>query len=199
MKHIAAFALATLIGAPAFAGGMTTPIEEPIVAPAPVIAPTRADGDWSGFYTGIQLGYGDVNSSTDTLDGNGLIGGVHAGYRFDFGTYVVGAELDYDASKIDLGAGADELDSVTRLKLQAGADLGRTYLYGTLGAAYADATVGGVSLNDNGYFAGLGADYAVSDNWSVGSELLFHKFDNFDGSGVDLDVTTIKAKLSYQF
>jgi outer membrane immunogenic protein len=125
---------------------------------------------------------------------------VHAGYRFDYGKFVAGVELDYDVANIDLGTPtAGELDSVARLKLMAGADLGRTLVYGTAGAAYAEATVGGVSLSDNGYFVGLGADYALSDQWSVGGEYLVHKFDDFDSTGIDLDAQTLKAKVSFSF
>lgn len=198
MKKYAILATATLLGAPAFAGGLTD------VAPEPVITPVEqtvvsTDGDWSGPYVGAQLGFGDIDSNGAGLDGDGAIGGVHAGYRMDYGKFVAGAELDYDVANIDLGTAGDTLDSVARLKLIGGADLGRTLVYGTVGAAYAEATVGGASLNDNGYFAGIGADYALSDQWSVGGEYLVHKFDDFDGSGVDLDAQTLKAKVSFSF
>jgi outer membrane immunogenic protein len=191
--------LTVLMGAPAFAGGLGDVAPEPVLAPVEAPIATRPDGDWAGGYVGAQLGYGDVDSNGSGLDGDGAIGGVHAGYRFDYGQFVAGAELDYDVSNIDIGPADDTLDSVARLKLIAGADLGRTFLYGTAGAAYAEATVGGVSLSDNGVFAGLGADYAISDQWSLGGEYLMHKFDDFDGSGVDLDVQTLKAKVSFQF
>jgi outer membrane immunogenic protein len=199
MKIYTIFAAATLLGAPAFAGGLADPVPEPVIAPVQETV-VSTDGDWGGAYVGAQLGYGDVDSNGAGLDGDGAIGGVHAGYRFDYGQFVAGVELDYDVANIDLGTGAgDTLDSVARLKLMAGADLGRTLVYGTAGAAYAEATVGGATLNDNGYFVGLGADYALSDQWSVGGEYLFHKFDNFDGSGVDLDAQTLKAKVSFSF
>ncbi len=195
---ITSMLLVTTLAAPAFAGGPVEPIPEPVVA-APVAAPVNTGGEWGGAYVGAQLGYADVDSNGGGLDGDGVLGGVHAGYRYDFGTAVVGGELDYDTASIDLGGAAGELDSVTRLKLMAGADLGRTLVYGTAGYAYAEASVGGASLSDDGWFAGLGADYALTDQWRVGAELLTHKFDNFDGSGVDLDVNTVKAKVSFAF
>ncbi len=191
--------LTVLMGAPAFAGGLGDVAPEPVLAPVEAPIATRPDGDWAGGYVGAQLGFGDVDSNGGGLDGDGAIGGVHAGYRFDYGQFVAGAELDYDIANIDIGAADDTLDSVARLKLIAGADLGRTLIYGTAGAAYAEATVGGATRSDNGVFAGLGADYALSDQWSVGGEYLMHKFDDFDGSGVDLDVQTLKAKVSFQF
>lgn len=199
MKNYLIIATATLIGAPAFAGGLTDAALEPVLAPVAAPVEYDAGGDWSGAYVGAQLGYGDIDSNGVGLDGNGAIGGVHAGYRADFGKLVAGAELDYDVADIELGTGAGTLDNVARLKLMGGVDLGRTLVYATAGAAYADATVGATELSGNGTFAGVGMDYAVSDRFTVGGEYLMHKFDDFDGSGVDLDVDTIKAKVSFTF
>jgi outer membrane immunogenic protein len=190
--------MAMTSAAPAFAGGQGEPVIEPEIMAAPVVAaPTGID--WTGFYVGAALGYGDVDSNGAGLDGNGAIGGVLAGYRFDLGNFIAGVEADYDITNIGLGAGADELDSVARLKLQAGTELGRALVYGTLGAAQAKATVGGIGLSDTGYFGGVGLDYAISDRMTVGGELLQHKFNDFDGSGVDLDATTLKARVTLQF
>ena len=124
---------------------------------------------------------------------------MHAGYRWDLGQTVVAIEGDYDAASIDLGGTTGTLDNVARLKLIGGADLGRTFLYATGGVAYADATVGGAGLSDSGYFIGAGMDYAITDSWTMGGEILGHRFSDFDGSGVDLDVTTVKAKVSFRF
>ncbi len=180
----------------AFAGGLTDPVvEEPIAAP-PVIQ-SRADGDWTGAYGGVSLGYGDA--SVGTTDGNGMLYGVRGGYDFDFGTWVLGAGLDYDKAEIDLDAGAGTIDDVTRLRVRAGADLGQFLVYGTLGAAHASATVGGTDLSDTGFFGGVGADYKLSDTWTVGAEVLGHKFNDFDNAGVDVDVTTIGVNTALRF
>jgi outer membrane immunogenic protein len=198
--HIATLALAGFAALPAFAGGLTTPIEEPAVAPAPAPVVTRADGDWGGFYAGAQLGYADIGSSAGgVLDGSGAIGGLHAGYRWDLGMPVFGAELDYDWADANLGNDLGSLDNVTRLKFIGGSDLGQTFLYATVGAAWADATVAGNGLSDQGWFGGVGADYALSSTWTVGGEVLWHNFDDFDNSGIDIDATTAKVKVSYRF
>ena len=202
MKRIAFLALATLATPlAAFAGGPVAPAAEPYVEAPIVVTTTRADGDWSGFYAGGQLGYGNVTSGGAGLDGNDAIGGVHAGYRYDLGRAVLGGELDYNMANIELGTGggANTLDSVARLKLMAGADLGRALVYVTAGAAYADATLGGASASGNGYFAGIGMDYQLSETWTVGGELLGHRFDDFDGTGVDLEAATLQAKVAYRF
>lgn len=199
MRSIAALLATVAIASPALAGGPVAVEPEPTVTP--VIAPVAAPGmDWSGAYAGVQLGYADVDSNGGGLDGDGMIGGIHGGYLWDFGNVVAGAEVDYDSANVDLGTAAgDSLDDVARLKLILGTEFGRSLVYGTVGAAHASATVGGEDLSDSGWFLGAGMDYAVSDRWSVGGEVLQHQFDDFDGSGVDFDATTVKAKVSMRF
>lgn len=197
MRTIAAILASATLAMPAFAGGMSTPVTEPEIMPAPVaVAPSF---DWTGFYAGAQLGYADIDSDPAGSGGHGELYGVHAGYRWDFGQFVAGAEVDWDNANVDLGAAGDTLDDIARLKLVAGADLGRALVYGSVGAAQANATIGGADLSDTGYFLGAGVDYAITDRWTVGGELMEHRFSDFDGSGVDLDATTVKAKVALRF
>lgn len=189
----------TSVGLPAFAGGMSQPITEPPVAPVATPVYAAPSADWTGGYVGAQLGYGDISSGGAGLDGNGAIGGIYGGYRIDYGKFVGGAEVSYDGSNINLGTTGDKLDHVARLKLIAGVDMGKTLVYASAGVARAKATVGGSGLSGNGYLLGVGADYALTDKWTVGGELVGHRFDNIGGSGVDLKATTIEAKVAYRF
>ncbi|MFM7335560.1 MAG: outer membrane protein [Tabrizicola sp.] len=199
MKTIAALVATAALTAPAFAGGPTVVTEEKVIAPVET-AYVAPGVDWSGAYVGAQLGYGDVDSNGAGLDGNDWFGGVHAGYRWDLGNWVAGTELSYDATNIALGTTAgNELSDVMALKLSAGREIGNSLVYGTLGAAHANASVGGTDLSDNGFVYGVGFDYAVNDRWTVGGEVLEHNFDNFDGTGTDFDATTIKAKVGLRF
>ncbi len=199
MKTIAAFFATIALTAPAFAGGPVAVAEEPMIAPVAEVY--AAPGlDWSGAYAGAQLGYGDVDSNGAGLDGYGWLGGVHAGYRWDMGNWVAGTELSWDKTSIDLGdTVGDELDSVAALKLTAGREIGNSLVYGALGVAQANASVGGADLSDTGLVYGLGFDYAVNDRWTVGGEVLEHNFDDFDGTTNDIDATTVKAKVALQF
>lgn len=189
MKFYTLTAAAALMAAPAFAGNMAPVVmEQPVPMAAP--APVTYGGDWTGGYVGAQLGYGDVSGGA--LKGNGAIGGVHAGYNYDFGTVVVGGEIDYNASNIDLGAG-QKLDYLAHLKAKVGYDMGKTLLYVTAGGARAKTSVG----TDNGYFGGVGLDYMVTDKISVGGEVLAHRFNSFAATGADLDATTAAIKVSF--
>lgn len=176
----------------AFAGTIEEPvIEEQVFTPAPPPAPVS---DWTGFYTGIQLGYADI-SGDGGIDGSDNSYGFHAGYDYDFGNYVIGAELDYDQMDVDVGGGAS-VDSVARLKVKGGYDLGNTLIYATAGAARADTSVG----DETGPFVGLGVTYKVTEQYTVGAELLEHRFDDLGGvAGNDVDATTLTVRGSFRF
>ncbi|MGA0542744.1 outer membrane protein [Neotabrizicola sp. VNH66] len=198
MKRIALILAASgALAAPALAGGPTVVVTEPEVVPAPAPVIMQPQANWGGFYGGVQLGYGDADAAGNK--GNGGTYGVQAGYRWDLGQTVLGVEGEYNKAGTGLTTAGDELDSVTRLKLQAGYDLGRTLVYATAGAAHAKATLGGSSLSENGWTIGAGLDYAVTDNWTIGGEILADKFDNFGGSGVDLDNTSAALRINYKF
>jgi outer membrane immunogenic protein len=199
MKTLMRPAMALLLGGamafPAVAGSLDAPASEPVVA-APVV-PYVASNDWTGGYVGAQIGYGDF--SAGAVEGDGAIYGLRAGYDWDFGQWVAGVGVDWDKADIDLGAGPDAIDSVARLKLRAGYDLGQTLIYATAGGARAKADIGGISRSDNGYFGGIGVEYALTDQWSVGGEILEHRFDNFDNLGVDVDATTASLNVNFRF
>lgn len=186
-------AAAALTAAPAFAGSPDTAPVDPAPQPAPqMTAPVT--GQWTGGYVGGQLGYGDVDAG-GALTGDGVIGGLVAGYDYDFGNYVVGAGVDADFADIDVG-GATTLENVARLKLRGGYKIGDGLAYATAGAAHANTDTLG---SDNGYFVGLGYEHMLTDQFTVGGELLQHKFDNFNNSGNDIDATTVQLRGTFRF
>lgn len=183
----------------ATAGGMAEPVVSPTPAPVTVApAPISRGSEWTGFYAGGQIGYGQVKTPAFSEDQDDLTYGLHAGYNYDLGNFVVGAEFDYDATQIsDSGSGID-LDAVARLKLRAGYDAGPFLPYVTAGVAQA-YTGGALDADDNGVLYGVGMDYQFAPNLRVGGELLKHEFDNYAGSGADIEATTLAARVSYNF
>ena len=128
-----------------------------------------------------------------------MSGGLLVGYRRDLGQFVAGVEANFDWANIDLGAGTDSLDNITRLKLIGGYDMGSALVYGTVAAVGAEATVAGASLNDTGWGAGIGVDYALTDQMTLGAELMEHRFNDFAGTGTNLDATTVNARIGFRF
>ncbi len=196
MKRILILAAVSLSTAPAFAGNLEPAVPDATIAPAP--APVIDTGrDWTGFRAGAQLGYADVETDISGVDGDGVLGGIHGGYDHDFGRYVLGVGLDYDFGDIELGDNDANLDNVARLKFRGGYDLGQTLVYATAGYAYAEGDEGGSSADGDGYFAGVGADYMVTDTISVGGEILYHDIQDFGAT--DIEATTLSAKVAFHF
>lgn len=224
MNKIALSAVALLAAGPALAGGFAPVVVAPAPT-APVVVPVApvATSNWSGGYVGGQLGYGRlaVDDGDDEFDSlveedtyDGALYGLHAGYRFDFGSIVAGAELDFDGANIEIPA--EDLDSeeplevgsIRRLKAQLGFDAGRVLPYVTAGLAQAviqsddeglDEDLGGTY---DGRFIGVGASYMLSDNFMVGVEALRHSFDDLEESAVpdgEFEVNTISLRGSFRF
>ena len=182
------------LAAPAFAGSAAPAAMEPMIeAPAPVAM--TMGRDWTGGYAGLQLGYADVDAG-GALTGDDVIGGLTAGYDWDFGNFVLGAGLDADIADLDVGSpAAATLERVYRLKVRGGYDLGNGLLYATAGGAGAD--VDGLGY-DTGYFVGAGYEHMLTDNISLGGEVLYHEFDNFQ-STADIEATTFQVRANYRF
>ena len=96
----AAFAVMTV--GPAVAADL--PVRGPVYkSPPPVVY------SWTGLYGGVNVGYswGRQNNNwtvptfftvSESQNMNGFIGGVQWGYNWQFGSWVVGTELDFQAS-----------------------------------------------------------------------------------------------------
>ena len=184
---------------PVLAGALAPVPEEPqVAAPAPVAAPMARD--WTGFYAGGQLGYIDL---ARTADGDGALGGFHAGYLQDFGNgFAAGVEGSFGwANGVNVSVGGTptgtSLSQVARLGARAGVITNDFFIYGTAGAARARIPALGT---ETGPFGGIGVEYAITDNLRVGGEVLYHDFgSSFGGSGISAGATTAQARVSFRF
>jgi len=188
-------------------------------APAPVIAAVPLF-TWTGFYVGAQAGYawGENETSlffdgaavdTDGLgdfDNDGFVGGVHAGYNVQFGSFVVGLEADIEAAGIDgdltvtdptlpgYAAGvSSDINFQGSLRARAGVAFDRALLYVTGGLAFANI--------EHTYSATL----PVGNVFGVPAGTYSESFDDTEwgwtlGAGVEYAFTNnLTARIEYRY
>ena len=197
---------------------------------APPLAPEYiAPFTWSGFYLGINGGYGwgdaDISNSsasftTDNTDG-WLIGAT-AGYNYQMGQFVLGVEGDIDyalikgnaTNTVTCGAGSCEVKNswFATARARLGYAWDRWMPYVTGGAAFAGVKVtpsGGSSSTDTttGWTAGAGIEYAFLTGWSAKLEYLYADLGTAtcDAAtcGLETDIkpkiNIVRAGLNYHF
>ena len=148
----------------------------PYVAPVPVFT-------WTGFYAGVNPGYGwgsqkgTADANYGSLDG-AQVGGT-AGYNYQMGQIVLGMEsdLDWSNAKNTNGAFVSKQTSIGTVRGRVGYAVDRVLLFTTGGYAggNVERTVGAASASDwhNGYALGGGMEYAITNNVSAKAEYLY--------------------------
>ncbi|SDW37958.1 Outer membrane protein beta-barrel domain-containing protein [Ruegeria halocynthiae] len=150
--------------------------------------------DWTGPYAGFSFGYADT-------DGSGGVGGSSAsfgpliGYDHDFGSFVLGGELEYNRLNLDLGQSEGSLDSLSRLKLRGGYDFGSALGYIVLGTARASTS----GDSDTAAVYGIGVAYPIGDRFVISGEALRQDFDNVPQSGGSLDTSVFNLRTTFRF
>ncbi|SNT68669.1 outer membrane protein [Paracoccus seriniphilus] len=197
MKLVIAAVTSSLIAGSAYAGGYTAPVVEPSPEPITVSPVVNDVSNWTGFYAGAQYGQGSADFNNGLGDSDADAYGVHAGYNYDLGNWVVGGELDYN--KVD----ADDLDDkgdMTRLRARAGYDMGKFMPYVTLGAAHLSQDIPGGDISETDVTYGIGAEYKVTEQFTVGAEYTKQDFsDVADVDGLDLDTDMVQMRASFRF
>lgn len=162
------------------------------VAPvAPAVLPTT----WTGFYAGLNLGYGWANVGGDNGFSNnnldGVIGGGQLGYNWQTGALVLGLEGDIQGSgqrRSDTGTVGGVAFTVDQkmpwfatLRGRLGYAAGPWLFYGTGGAAWVNYNLSvsalGASVSDDttrtAWTAGGGVEWMFYPRWSAKLEYLF--------------------------
>lgn len=161
-----------------------------------LMATSTFAGDWTAGYAGLGVGYGDVDLSAGLPGGDNTTFGIHGGYDYDMGDWVIGSELEYGRVNIDVANGSGTIDNVLSLKVKFGYDFGSALGYALVGGsrAYTD-NLG----NDTGGLYGLGLAYQVNPQWMVSGEYIRNYYDNFNNSGIDVDADTFNVRASFRF
>lgn len=178
--------------------------------PMPAYAPQAFS--WTGFYIGVNGGYGFGSDGKDFGNPSGGLVGVTAGYNYQIGQFVAGVESDLDWTDLTKsgvntgGAYSTRIDSLFTARARAGVALDRALLFVTGGYAGAEDHVnfpGTYSQSDwrNGGVIGAGMEYAFTNNISAKAEYLYAPLENktYDGVKNDTNLSLIRAGLNYKF
>ena len=225
MKTLALAALALSLAAPALAADLPSRRYAPAndyYAPPPVFT-------WTGFYVGINgdLGVGHFTHGGNPAFGDafGGLGGVTAGYNYQSGSLLVGAEGDIGFGSISGSssalAGASSTGAIQGLgtaRVRFGYVYDRALFYVTGG--YAGASQHGTLTDNgaapnvfidqshmlNGYTVGAGVEFAITNHVSVKGEYLYAGLGSnsfFSGTRDALNsgasINLLRAGLNYKF
>jgi outer membrane immunogenic protein len=170
--------------------------------------------NWTGFYVGLNGGYGFGKSNWDfpavSVSPKGLLAGVTVGYNFQTGTWLWGVEADADYSgmkgSVDCGFGTtcetkNSWLATARARLgYAGWNNWLPYITGggAMGDIKATNVFGTANKAKIGWTAGAGIEYAMWTNWSIKAEYLYVDLGSFDcgiACGVAPDNVSFKANI----
>ncbi len=156
--------------------------------------------DWTGMYAGVSAanntGTSPYQPYVDDADGYRVGGrsfGVFAGVRWAAtGNVILGLEAAISGpinADIQDDGGSDPedymLNGLTDIKISAGIPVGKALIYGFggvsfgTGTGYSDSTV----YTTSGGNLGIGIDYAINDNVSIGAEFIQRTMTGYTSGG----------------
>ena len=209
--------------------GFLIALAAPAFAADPMAVPMTEPGfDWTGYYAGLQAGYGWGQSDITGTEGEpfstspdpdgGFVGGHVAGL-WQFDQAVLGAEADLNYSSIE-GTTVSGLGSTfgTDIKwfgsvnAKAGYAMDRLLVYGIGGVAFAGIETSQApdfssTSTHVGWTVGAGVDYALTDKFVVGAQYRYYDFGSehydvaepFNDRDQNVKLNAVGINLSYKF
>ena len=172
-------------------------------------APAPLASTWAGPYLGANVGYQWGHVDNNPTKPSGLAGGIEAGYNWQRGQFVFGAETDISLS------GADDTFAPWQfsnpwfgtLRGRAGVTIGNVLLFGTAGLAYGDLRVESSNLTEShtslGWAAGAGMEVAFTPRWSAKAEWLYldlaDRAYSLTGANNGLATNLLRLGVNYHF
>lgn len=172
-------------------------------APAPI-----ASG-WAGPYLGATAGYEWGTVDNNPTKPSGLAGGVEAGFNWQHGQFVYGAETDINIS------GADDTFAPWQfsnpwfgtVRARGGIAFSNVLIFGTAGLAYGDLRVENSNLTESntslGWVAGGGVEVGFTPHWSAKAEWLYLDFADHNysltGANNGLAANLLRMGVNYHF
>ena len=206
MKKLLLAACAAIAVAPyALAGDL--PLQRQGYAPQPGY---NSLFNWTGFYAGVHGGY--AWGSGAGLNPDGFVGGLQAGYNYQFSpSGVLGFETDISATSINDNVGGVKfgLDYLGTIRARAGYTMDRVMFYATGGAAYGRGALEIAGLSNDqfhwGWTLGGGVEAMVTPNVSARLEYLYvdlakETYQSVLGpTGIGYSTNIIRGGLNYRF
>jgi outer membrane immunogenic protein len=164
---------------------------------------------WAGLYLGGNLGYAWGSVENNLTKPSGLAGGVQAGYNWQSGPLVFGAEGDIQASAASDTFAPYKFSNpwFGTVRGRAGYAFNNILFYGTGGLAFGELRGENIFLSEShttaGWTVGVGAEFGFAQNWSAKVEYLFVDLssENFTITGVpnSFRFGLLRAGINYHF
>lgn len=164
---------------------------------------------WVGPYLGFNVGYQWGGTTNNPTDPSGVLGGIQAGYNFQFNQFVVGVETDIQLS------GAEDTFAPWKfsnpwfgtLRGRVGYAMNNVLFYGTGGLAYGGLKGESFWLSEShthlGWTVGLGLELGITQNWSAKAEYLYvdltDKAYTITGTNNGLESNILRFGVNYRF
>jgi outer membrane immunogenic protein len=166
--------------------------------------------NWTGFYAGVHGGY--AWGSGAGLNPDGFVGGIQAGYNYQFAPNgVLGVETDISATSIEDKSGGVKfgMDYLGTIRGRAGYTLDRVMFYVAGGAAYGRGALDVLGLTNNqvhwGWTLGGGIEAMVTPNVSARLEYLYVDLakENYQSvlgpASIGYNSNIVRGGLNYRF
>lgn len=178
--------------------------------PRPYYSPAPMSGyNWSGFYAGGNAGYEWGNITNNGASPYGVLGGLQAGYNWQSGAFVFGAETDIQASDAHDTFAPWKFSNpwFGTLRARAGYAFNNILFYGTAGLAYGDINVDSGGLSEShtnlGWTGGVGMEVGFAPNWSAKVEYLYMDLSNssftLTGTNNGYEANMLRLGINYHF
>ena len=165
--------------------------------------------NWTGPYAGINLGYEWGHITDSPLNPGGIAGGAQAGYNWQSGQFVFGAETDLQLSSADDTFAPWKFSNpwFGTLRGRAGVAFNNILLYATLGLAYGDIKGTMLGLDETkthiGWAGGLGMEVGFTPRWSAKVEYLYMDLGDrtYSVTGVNngFETSMLRFGVNYRF
>lgn len=223
------------VSALALLGGAASAADLATKYPVKAVAPVVPVFSWTGFYIGGNIGWGWADNSLNVSpvygvtptsisvgSGNGFLGGLQAGYNYQFANNVVlGLEADIEWTSMGSnsvvlsngnGVANASVNYFGTIRGRLGYAFDRVLPYITAGAAYANHDFGnvwGVSTSQTnwGWTIGGGVEYAFTNNWTAKLEYQYIDLQSnsytipatLGSISADTNLNIVKLGVNYKF